>query len=207
VNVLEEMLSIYDKNHQKIDEQSRAVTHEKGHWHETFHCWIVQIKNGVPYLYFQQRSKVKKDFPNLYDITAAGHLLAYETVQDGLREVEEELGLLLNMNELQSLGIIMDTIVHGEFIDNEFAHTFMYNSENENLAFRLQKEEVSGIFSVPLSEVILLFENKVESISLLCITSYNKNDTEKIVTLNDFVPHGKEYMNEVLYNIQHNLRG
>lgn len=83
----------------------------------------------------------------------------------------------------------------------------MYNSENENLAFRLQEEEVSGIFSAPLTEVIRLFENKVESITLLCITSHNKYDTEKIVTLNDFVPHGKEYVNAVLYNIQHNLRG
>ncbi|HSO57180.1 MAG TPA: NUDIX domain-containing protein, partial [Paenisporosarcina sp.] len=156
--------------------------------------------------YFQQRSNVKKDFPNLFDITAAGHLLAHETVDDGLREVEEELGLLLNMNELQSLGIIKDTILHGAFIDHEFAHTFMYISENENLALRLQVEEVSGIFSASLSDVIRLFEDKVESISLQCVTS-NEDVAEKMVTLIDFVPHEKEYMNEVLYNIQHYLRG
>jgi isopentenyldiphosphate isomerase len=205
VNDLQEVLSIFDENHQKIGEQSRDVIHTEGHWHETFHCWIVQMKLDVPYLYFQQRSKVKKDFPNLYDITAAGHLLAHEMVLDGLREVEEELGLLLNMNELQSLGIIRDSIVHGEFIDNEFAHTFMYKSINENLAFRLQVEEVSGIFSAPLSEVIRLFQNKVESISLQCVNS-NEDIAEKMVTLIDFVPHRKEYVNEVLYNIQHNLR-
>ncbi|MGB2992011.1 MAG: NUDIX hydrolase, partial [Paenisporosarcina sp.] len=91
---MQEVLSIFDENHQKIGEQSRDVIHTEGHWHETFHCWIVQMKLDVPYLYFQQRSKVKKDFPNLYDITAAGHLLAHEMVHDGLREVEEELGLL-----------------------------------------------------------------------------------------------------------------
>ena len=206
MNVLEEVLSIFDENHQKVGEQSRDVIHTKGHWHETFHCWIVQIKLDVPHLYFQQRSNLKKDFPNLFDITAAGHLLAHETVDDGLREVEEELGLLLNMNELQSLGIIKDTILHGEFIDHEFAHTFMYISENENLALRLQVEEVSGIFSASLSDVIRLFEDKVESISLQCVTS-NEDVAEKMVTLIDFVPHEKEYMNEVLYNIQHYLRG
>jgi len=206
VNVLQEVLSIFDENHQKIGEQSRDVIHTKGLWHETFHCWIVQLKLDVPYLYFQQRSKMKKDFPNLFDITAAGHLLAHETVHDGLREVEEELGLLLKMNELQSLGMIKDTILHGEFIDHEFAHTFMYKLINENQAFRLQKEEVSGIFSAPLSEVIQLFEYKVESISLQCVTS-NEDVAEKMVTLVDFVPHGKGYMNEVLYNIQHHLYG
>ena len=206
MNVLQEVLSIFDENHQKIGEQSRDIIHTKGHWHETFHCWIVQIIQGVPHLYFQQRSKVKKDFPNLYDITAAGHLLAHETVRDGLREVEEELGLLLNMNELQSLGIFKDTILHGEFIDHEFAHTFMYKLINKNQAFHLQEEEVSGVFSVPISEVIRLFEEKVESIFLQCVTS-NEDVAEKMVTLVDFVPHGKGYMNEVLYNIQHHLYG
>lgn len=206
MSVLQEVLSIFDENHQKIGEQSREVIHTKGHWHETFHCWIVQIKLDIPYLYFQQRSDVKKDFPNLFDITAAGHLLAHETVNDGLREVEEELGLHLYKNELQSLGIIKDNILHGEFKDNEFAHTFMYNSGNENLAFRLQEEEVSGIFSATLSEVIQLFEEKVESISLQCVTS-NEDVAEKMVKLVDFVPHGKGYMNEVLYNIQHHLHG
>jgi len=206
VNVLQEVLSIFDENHQKIGEQSRDIIHRQGLWHETFHCWIVQIIQGVPHLYFQQRSKVKKDFPNLFDITAAGHLLAHETVHDGLREVEEELGLLLNMNELQSLGMIKDTILHGEFIDHEFAHTFMFKSINENQAFRLQEEEVSGIFSASLSEVIRLYEKKVESIYLQCVTS-NEDVAEKIVTLIDFVPHGKGYMNEVLYKIQHHLYG
>lgn len=204
MSILEEVLAVFDENHLKIGEQSRDIIHRQGLWHETFHCWIVQIKLDVPYLYFQQRSKVKKDFPNSYDITAAGHLLAHETVHDGLREVEEELGLLLKMNELQSLGMIKDTILHGEFIDHEFAHTFMYKSINENQEFHLQEEEVSGIFSAPLSDVIQLFEEKVESITLHGVTS-NEDVAEKMVTLVDFVPHGKGYMNEVLNNIQHHL--
>jgi isopentenyldiphosphate isomerase len=203
VNVLEEeVLAVFDENHQKISEQSRAVIHTQGLWHETFHCWIVRIENGVPFLYFQQRSNTKKDFPSLFDITAAGHLLAHETVKDGIREVEEELGLILSMNELQSIGIIKDTILHGEFIDNEFAHTFIYCPVIENIFFQLQEEEVSGIFSSPLSEVVLLYDKKVDHISLQCHTSNNKDVAEINVTLNDFVPHGIGYMKEVLYSIQ-----
>ena len=81
----------------------------------------------------------------------------------------------------------------------------MYKLINENQAFHLQEEEVSGIFSAPLSEVIRLFENKVESITLRCVTSF-EDVAEKMVTLIDFVPHGEGYMNDVLCNIQHNLR-
>lgn len=203
MNVLEEeVLAVFDKNHQKIGQQSRGVIHKQGLWHETFHCWIVHVENGVPYLYFQQRSNVKKDFPNLFDITAAGHLLAHETVNDGIREVEEELGLTISMDDLQSIGIIKDTILHGKFIDNEFAHTFLYKAEKFKLSFHLQKDEVSGIFASPLSEVVRLYDKKVDHISLQCITSYDNEVSEIGVTLNDFVPHGIRYMKEVLNCIQ-----
>ena len=203
MNVLEEeVLAVFDKNHQKIGQQSRGFIHTQGLWHETFHCWIVHIEHGVPYLYFQQRSNVKKDFPNLFDITAAGHLLARETVNDGIREVEEELGLAISMDELQSIGIIKDTILHGEFIDNEFAHTFIYITEKFKLSFHLQKEEVNGIFTCPLSEVVRLYDKEVEHITLQCITSNHNEVSEIGAKLNDFVPHGIRYMKEVLNSIQ-----
>ena len=198
----EEVLAVFDENHLKIGEQSRDIIHRQGLWHETFHCWIVHIEEGVPYLYFQQRSNVKKDFPNLFDITAAGLLLAHESVNDGIREVEEELGLTIKMEELQPIGMIKDTILQGEFIDNEFAHTFLLIAEKFQLAFHLQKEEVSGIFTSPLSEVVRLYDKKVDRISLQCITSYNKEVSQIGVTLKDFVPHGIRYMKEVLNSIK-----
>ncbi|MDX1806723.1 MAG: NUDIX domain-containing protein [Paenisporosarcina sp.] len=198
----EEVLAVFDENHLKIGEQSRDIIHRQGLWHETFHCWIVHLEKGVPYLYFQQRSNVKKDFPNLFDITAAGHLLAHESINDGIREVEEELGLNISMDELQSIGIIKDAILQGEFIDNEFAHTFLLIAEKFKLAFHLQKDEVSGIFTSPLSEVVRLYDKKVDRISLQCITSNNKEVSQIGVTLKDFVPHGIRYMKEVLNSIQ-----
>ena len=142
---------------------------------------------------------MKKDFPNLFDITAAGHLLENETVHDGIREVKEELGVDIGMHELKPIGVIKDTILYGELIDNEFAHTFVYIVENATPNFRLQKEEVSGIFSSPLSDVAKLYNLEADEISLKPIVTDDEEEVNEIsVTLEDFVPHGEGYMKQVL---------
>ena len=194
-------MAVFDDKHQKVGENTRAIAHQKGLWHETFHCWFVQKMNGVPHLYFQLRSNLKKDFPGLLDITAAGHLLACEKVSDGIREVKEELGVDLSMEDLKSIGIFKDSIVQRDFIDNEFAHTYVYMIERTSPSFRLQEEEVSAIYSAPIADVISLFEREVEHISLHCIHSnFTKNSMLNVKT-DDFVPHSQEYMGSVLKSL------
>ena len=68
----------------------REEIHRLGYWHETFHCWFVKKVHNEWMIYFQLRSKEKADYPLLLDITAAGHLLAGETINDGIREIDEE---------------------------------------------------------------------------------------------------------------------
>ena len=57
------------------------------------------------FLYFQLRSKIKKA-PLIWDITSAGHIMHDEDVQiNGLREIEEELGLSFQTTDLVYKGI------------------------------------------------------------------------------------------------------
>ncbi|WP_233522994.1 NUDIX domain-containing protein [Peribacillus saganii] len=67
-------------------------------------------------MYFQLRSEEKKDFPSLFDISAAGHILANETVEDGIREVKEELGIDISMNDLEYVGVIKDSNTTDRFM-------------------------------------------------------------------------------------------
>ena len=112
--------------------------------------------------------------------------------------MEEELGITLKINDLHPIGILKDRIVHGELIDNEFAHTYIFFIENDNLLFDLQPEEVSAIYSTPVSEVVRLYEREVDQISMRCIHSNRKNDPLINVNLQDFVPHGEGYMKQIL---------
>ncbi|WP_345893255.1 NUDIX hydrolase [Ferdinandcohnia quinoae] len=101
-----EYFKIFDDDRNEIGVASRSDVHRLGHWHETFHCWFVTKDEGTDYLLLQLRSDTKQDYPNLFDITAAGHLLADETVQDGVREIKEEIGIDVSYTDLVSLGII-----------------------------------------------------------------------------------------------------
>jgi isopentenyldiphosphate isomerase len=83
----------------------RLQVHADGWWHQTFHCLIISQRNDQPSLLLQLRHPDKDTFPNLLDISCAGHLLAGESAEDGVRELEEELGVQVAFSSLIPCGI------------------------------------------------------------------------------------------------------
>jgi isopentenyldiphosphate isomerase len=200
-----EQLKIFDDNRNPIGVASRGDVHRLGYWHETFHCWFIKKEQGKDYLYLQLRSKTKKDYPNLLDITAAGHLMADESVEDGVREIKEEVGIDIDIKELIPLGIIDYCVTEEDFIDKEFAHTFLYKSEKSFEDFILQ-DEVAGMVKVDLNEFAELCLGEREKIK---ITGFrikeedgNKIYFEERVGKEKFVPHQYKFYRTVLEKIK-----
>jgi isopentenyldiphosphate isomerase len=196
-----ERIKIYDDQHNEIGIETRETIHKKGYWHETFQCWFISNDEGTDYVYLQLRSDEKKDFPGLLDITAAGHLLADETVYDGIREVREELGINIDFAELSPLGVLIDCIVHKDFIDNEYAHVFLYCFNATEDSFELQEEEVSGIVKVELSLFEQLWDGEVDQIDVQGFRlDENKNFKSFTMTVQKkhFVPHPLTYYQSII---------
>ncbi|UOQ91700.1 hypothetical protein MUO14_14215 [Halobacillus shinanisalinarum] len=76
---MKEVLKIYSEWLTPIGEKEREEVHRDGDWHESFHCWFYKHEENRSWIYFQKRADSKKDFPSLYDITAAGHIAASES--------------------------------------------------------------------------------------------------------------------------------
>lgn len=180
-----ERLKVFDEKYQYLYDENRDTIHEKGLWHETFHCWLMDDDH----VYIQKRSADKKEFPNLYDITAAGHLLAQEEVMDGIREVEEEIGIKVDYSKLSNMGFVQDTIRLPYFIDNEFANVFLYLSTFMPDDFILQQEEVDSIHAVEIQSLAALFHGEVANVRCRNL----KTDEVSEILLTDFVPHETEY--------------
>ncbi|MBS4218255.1 NUDIX hydrolase [Bacillus sp. FJAT-49711] len=199
-----EILNIYDEHRNLIGKESRQEVHRKGHWHETFQCWIVEKVNGINYIYFQVRSDEKADFPSLLDITAAGHILAHETVEDGIREVKEELGIDVKKDELLPLGVIKNTIITGNFIDCEFGHNFLYKSK-QPLTFNLQVEEVSGMVKANFNDFYQFCYGEIEEI--LVEELLKSEPVRRYIGKDQFVPHQDTYFKNVAERIAAYLDG
>jgi isopentenyldiphosphate isomerase len=199
-----ELLNIFDDSRKQIGVASREDVHKKGYWHETFHCWFVSREKDQDYIYFQYRSKEKKDYPNLLDITAAGHLLSHESVMDGMREVEEELGIRVDFTDLVPLGVI-DYIAEKEnFIDKELAHVFLYHSNHSLEEFSPQPEEVSGIYRIALEDFYELWFGEMSLIEAEGFRADNgiRNHSSITVKKEDFVPHQDYYYRRVMHSMR-----
>lgn len=184
-----ERLKVFDENYTYVKEDSRDEVHRQGLWHETFHCWLVDDE----FVYIQKRSAVKKDFPGLFDITAAGHILATETVMEGIREVEEELGLVIDLEKMYAKGVVRDVIELPGFIDREFANVFVYQSTFRPSEFLLQQEEVASVHAVRKSALTALFLTEVETV--LCTNIFDGTMLE--IGLVNFVPHERIYFEQI----------
>jgi isopentenyldiphosphate isomerase len=162
----EEMFDIYDEKMLLLGQAPRSEVHRCGYWHRSFHCWLVRLEEprGKLYVRFQKRQSSKDTFPNCYDITVAGHLKAGETVRDAAREIEEEIGLLPNFDDLvwiEDCREEAEGIAGGvPFIDREVSSVYAWASSASLAEFRLQREEVAGIYEADADELIDLFEGR-----------------------------------------------
>lgn len=204
----QEQLNIYDEHRNHIGVASRKEVHEKGYWHEAFHCWFVSIEESKPSIYLQLRSKDKKDYPDLLDITAAGHLLADETVQDGVREVKEEVGIDVSYEELEPLGVLNYCVERGQFTDKEIANVFLYQTSVEMKEFTLQKEEVAGMIKADFQNFESLWKGDLDSIMVEGFRidgDGHQVDYKEAVGRDKFVPHEQSFYLEVIERIKQKL--
>lgn len=180
---MSEILKVFNQNYQLIGKATRQQVHAEGLWHETFHCWLFRYTNQQVEVLLQHRSSTKADFPNLLDISAAGHLLADEAVVDGVREIQEELGLVVRLADLVPLGIFPMAYQIDNFFDREFTNIFALEIELEPSEFDLQEAEVQGMYYCNLLALEKLLHNQIDSIDVSGFKRGKKGNREATLSL------------------------
>ncbi|OAB44993.1 NUDIX hydrolase [Paenibacillus antarcticus] len=205
---LYEIFDIFNNRMEKIGTASRSEAHLLGLWHQTFHCWVYRETDGQgPSLLFQLRDAKKDTYPSLLDISCAGHLIAGERIEDGIRELKEELGLDISFKALHPCGVFVDdNTITETLIDREFCHVFLYKCVKDVSEYEFQVSEVSGLYFINMDKFQQLIQGDIESVVAEGITR-NENTGERYeenreVNLRDFVPHQKGYYDLILHEIR-----
>jgi len=191
---VDELLDILDESGLPTGEVvPKGEAHRLGLWHRCFHCWICGSDPGGSYLLLQRRAAAKDTWPGYLDVTAAGHLASGEETVDGLREVEEELGLRIEPARLVPLGTrrVEQEIPGG--CDRELHEVFLVCDATPPGDLRLQKEEVEAVFRLDLDRVEALYE-----LGSAPAREYAEGRTSAArIHLTEFVPKEEGYLRRV----------
>lgn len=178
----DELIDIYNESNELTNiHKMKSEAHKEGLWHRAAHVWIYNSKGEI---LLQLRAKGKPLFPDMWDISVAGHVSAGEDpVISGLRELEEEIGLKIKQDDLQFFNIRKVKTVDRNIKNNEFYYAYFLKFDGNVNKLKLQDEEVQKIQFLPI----------------------NKIEEELKINPDKYVPHG-DYWFEIINEVKRKLK-
>jgi isopentenyldiphosphate isomerase len=199
---VEELLDVLDPSGKPTGQVApKSEAHRLGLWHRCFHCWVLNpsSNDGGPHLLVQRRAAYKDTWPERLDVSAAGHLSSGEEPLDGLRELEEELGLRVSPRRLLPLGTrrveqeIPPAPGFPGGTDREFHEVYLLLDATPPGKLRLQREEVAAVLRLPLGAAEALHGEKAAIAQQWDGEEY----AEVRVRPEEFVPGNDRYLRRV----------
>lgn len=156
-----ELVDIYDCFGEKTGEKvSKLKAHEEGLFHKAVHVWIINKKGEV---LVQRRNSNKETFPNMLDISFAGHIQSEETNIEAIkREGKEELGLDIELEKLKYLFTYKKewVIKENSYFENEFDDVFLYEDDIKVEDCIFTDSEVSEVKYIDFRRLEMMWKDK-----------------------------------------------
>ena len=155
--MVHEMIDEYNYRGEKVGVVDKDIAHKDGLWHKSVHIWILNDNNEI---LLQYRCAEKKLYPDTWDCSFAGHICAGETsIEAVLRDGKEELGIDVDLENLNYILTNRESIKYEDINSNEFVDIYILkqNVELDKIAF--QAEEVSDAKYVSIEEFYELMES------------------------------------------------
>lgn len=140
-----EKWDIYDLDRNKTGRiLIRGTQLQKGEYHLVVHCCIFNDKGEM---LIQHRQKDKKVFPDKWDMTAGGSVLAGENSREGVhRELFEEIGLDIDFSKIHPK-------ITANFSEG-FDDIYIINRNVDISTLKFQPEEVQDAKWASIEEVL-----------------------------------------------------
>jgi isopentenyldiphosphate isomerase len=203
-----ELFDVYDSAGRPAGySKRRAEVHRDGDWHRSFHCWVTSEAGSVPCLLLQRRGLHKDTWPNRLDATVGGHFAAGETLEDVVREVEEEIGRAAALAELTRLGLRVCVNEQERGVrDRELQEVYLWRSNASLAAYRPQPVEVAALEEVAIADLLSLFSGQRYRAPVRVLRPGGARE-DGWIEREDFVPTLDSYFYRVATLVDQALRG
>ena len=163
-----ERFDIYSRTGAHQGVKGRDDVHRDGDWHRSVHIWIVRPSERA--LLIQKRSADKDTWPGYWDASVGGHLSAGESYEDAYREVEEELGIRIELDRLVPLGAGVHAIElqppgQPEVTDRELWFVALAPDERPLDAYPFDAGELTAIATLPLEGLKAILDGRPATIT------------------------------------------
>jgi isopentenyldiphosphate isomerase len=148
----DELIDIYNEDNESFGSpKMKSEAHRGGLWHRASHVWIYNDKGEI---LLQLRSKEKELNPDRWDVSAAGHIqTGEEPIDAAIRETKEEIGLAIDLKDLDFLKIRKIDEVVGNIKNKEFQYIYIFKFNGDLKDLVLQEEEVSEVRFAAIIEI------------------------------------------------------
>lgn len=149
---MEELFDLCDERGRLLGRSKpRSLVHRDGDWHRAFHCWVFDTaEDGDVRILLQLRAPDKDTCPNLWDVSVGGHYSAGEGIEGGLREMREELGLEVQLDQLVQAGWRQVVAFYADgLIDREVQDVFFLRRTSALDEVKPDPGEVPAVALVP----------------------------------------------------------
>lgn len=166
---------------------------EDGDWLSVFAIWLYKKTDTGVYILFQGRSLNATVSPGKLDISAAGHYNAGESGLDGLRELQEELGITPNEVDCHDFGRHINSYLDtAGRTRRAVLSTYVCEFKGEDSDFALSEREVSEVYWVPITDFLDMYHQKRAEIDIEGF-DHAGNTKKRTATMDDFFYNVDDY--------------
>ena len=116
-------------------------------------------------------------------------------MRDGVREIEEELGLQVQFEDLIPLGRRLGMTKDSDLHDCQICHVFLYECSQPLEAYHHSRDEIAGLLKLRLDDGVSLFTGDASSVKAIAI---GLGAGEIDITVDDFIPSIDNYILKAL---------
>jgi 8-oxo-dGTP pyrophosphatase MutT (NUDIX family) len=129
-----------------------------------------------------------------------GHFASGETLPDVVREVEEEIGLVVPADDLSYLETRRLERHYAELIDREFQDVYVLRHQQPLEHYLPHQFELTALYEAPLVRLIDLYERGV-SLPVAGWDGYGRRN-DSLLSASDVIEHDREQMAQTLKKVQ-----